>query len=553
MSGPLSKKTVGLVLLAIVLLAVLLRIPSLFMPLHNLDEAVYAVIANGINDGALPYRDAVDHKPPVPHYLYALLFSLFGRNNMDAVHGFLMLLIAAVILLIYRLARLGMGQKGALFSSLFFAGLSAAAYPGDVNDMYAANTEWFLILFTTLASFLVVRGWVQKQHPLWTAVAGVTYGLAFFSKQPALFDGFAAFCVMLYLAFFCKDDSIASGPGPMVRYALLIFSGFAAVCVLVVGFFALQGAWSEFFFGVFTYNSKYYVPAVPLLKRILKIPIHFSQAAVPMNIGAFALAGWVIVGLRLLAPGKSQPKKINPVTLFFALWAFFAFLAATLSGRSFGHYYIQFLPAWCLLAGMVFDAVFAMGKDPGDSAGMKTIKTALVAFLVFTMFATALVQFFEPIRKSIRESRITASPSYDLAAMLKQNSPEGATIFVWGFWPQIYVWADRDPGARYAYCNFLTGLIPWTNIAPEKDTSGTIVPGSMGKQLEDLTRNKPRFIVDTSPGDYSNYRKYPIGKFPPLAAFIKQHYQPDREIRDPNGKLHFRVYRIKGFPLESEG
>lgn len=527
-----SKRT-AVIVLAILALTVVVRLPSLFMPLWNLDEAVYAVVGESINDGGVPYRDAADHKPPLPHFAFALIFHLFGQYNMTAAHTVLMGMIAAMILCTYALARLAFDRRTGLFAALLFAVLSTGAYPGNVNEMYALNTEWFLILFTLAASLLFVRGILVRQNPALTALAGVAYGLAFFSKQPALFDGLAAFGVLVYLAARPAKGLAVGGWRSAIAYCLWIGAGFVAIGVVFVGYFAARGVWEDFAFGFFTYNSDYYVAAYPLWKRLAKIPIHFLLASRPLLIGGFALGGAVLVARRALR-APADPK--TPAALFVVLWAGLAFFASTLSGRSFGHYYIQALPAACVLAGWAMRNVFAQAWSWRRSAAV-----ALAIFFA----AGSLLVVGKPVHKSLWEARQTVSPSYDAANFIRAHSGPEDRIFVWGFWPQLYVWADRKGGTRYAFCNFQTGLIPWANIRPEQDTSATVVPGSMDRLIGDLEQNRPLFFVDTSPGDYSNYGKYPIAKFERLAALVQKQYRQEKKIFDKSGRHHFTIYRIQ--------
>lgn len=125
------------------------------------------------------------------------------------------------------------------------------------------------------------------------------------------------------------------------------------------------------------------------------------------------------------------------------------------------------------------------------------------------------------------------------------NSQSSHKIFVWGFFPTAYVLSRRDPASRYSYCTFMTGLIPWVNNVPDVDTDRWIVPGTKETLIKDLQKNKPIFIVDTSPGNYLWFRKYPIGKFLNLNRFVKSYYLLDKKVTDEKGKVHFRVYRLK--------
>ncbi len=107
---------------------------------------------------------------------------------------------------------------------------------------------------------------------------------------------------------------------------------------------------------------------------------------------------------------------------------------------------------------------------------------------------------------------------------MKGQSTREDRIFVWGFNPDIYHYADRLPASRFIYCTFQTGLIPWTNTDPRIDTSYAIVPGAMETLLTDLQRQPPRFFVDSSAGPHRFFGKYPVRNFPALYDWLHTHY-----------------------------
>ena len=73
--------------LAIVLLTVATRLPSLLHPEPIDDEAMYSVVANEIVDGGRPYVDAVERKPPLLFWTYAAVFEATGKFNWKALHA----------------------------------------------------------------------------------------------------------------------------------------------------------------------------------------------------------------------------------------------------------------------------------------------------------------------------------------------------------------------------------------------------------------------------------------------------------------------------------
>ncbi len=85
----------------------------------------------------------------------------------------------------------------------------------------------------------------------------------------------------------------------------------------------------------------------------------------------------------------------------------------------------------------------------------------------------------------------------------------------------------------------LTGLIPWENAGV--NTAYAVVPGTWELLMQDLIKNRPTVIVDTSPGNYRGYAKYPIHDFPPLDEYIKNYYELSRDIVAGDGRLLFRV------------
>ena len=72
--------------LAIVLLTVAIRLPSLHHPQPIDDEAIYSVVANVIVDGGRPYVDAVERKPPFLFWTYAAVVEATGKFNWKALH-----------------------------------------------------------------------------------------------------------------------------------------------------------------------------------------------------------------------------------------------------------------------------------------------------------------------------------------------------------------------------------------------------------------------------------------------------------------------------------
>jgi 4-amino-4-deoxy-L-arabinose transferase-like glycosyltransferase len=151
-----------------------LRVIPLMQNRFHPDEALYATFARLIASGHDPLLSSiVVDKPPLPFYLMAASMGLFGDTEFAAR---LPTLFASIltIALTYKLARL-LYNRGA--ASL--AALSLALSPLAI--LFA------ITLFTdTLLSMFLMASLVLAQRQRWS-LAGLAFGLAFASKQAALF------------------------------------------------------------------------------------------------------------------------------------------------------------------------------------------------------------------------------------------------------------------------------------------------------------------------------------------------------------------------------
>jgi hypothetical protein len=130
-----------------------------------------------------------------------------------------------------------------------------------------------------------------------------------------------------------------------------------------------------------------------------------------------------------------------------------------------------------------------------------------------------------------------------LTEYIIKNSSEHDKILIWGFYPQIYILANRMPATRYTYCNFLTGMITRSNAQPFIDTPENIVPGTWKIFIDELGRNRPIYIVDTSVGNHYGYGIYPPDKFPDLNNFLKENYIIEKEFFTEEGVISFRLFK----------
>lgn len=534
-------KTSGLLFLILTSI-VGFRLPSCLTPIWNVDEAVSACIANEIVDGGLPYRDAIDHRGPVTYYAYALVFAVFGKNNMTALHLMLAVLLSGIGGLVYRCGSMLGTPRTGVFAAWFFSTLSFGLY--QKGDLLAAHTEFWVIAFTSLAAYCLLRSLPGNN---WSGLlcCGVCYGGAFLAKQPALLDVVATVC-FLGLLVLCRQSPLHV----FGQRVILIGTGFFFVITAVLTYFATHGALDDFIFYVWTYNTRYYIPEVTWLQGLQAMPVPFVEMFRKfflILLAFFSGAAFLIYQFwaspRIFGTRRTERLMQHDYGLFFVLSACASLLAAALSGRNFGHYYIQLFPAMSVVAGVAGDELGMLGVKVFQQCARPALRVLLQAVL-----GTCLVALLLPLAArfyaSFPEKDIDPSMQ-QLTDYIKATSTPDNQIFVWGFYPEIYVLSERTPASRYTFTNVLTGLIPWTNTAEHVDTTYAIVPGTWDILMAELAANMPLLIVDASPVFRRSFGKYPLTNFPLLQNFITQQYTPAHDVLSETGELVFRVFRRK--------
>jgi hypothetical protein len=531
-------------LLAALLGAVLwLRWPSLSATLWNVDEGIHAAVARTLLDGGTLYRDAIDQRTPLTYYAVAGVFAAAGANNLFAVRLVLAGLIALTAFGLFLVGNRTRDSATGLWASAVFVALSTNLLPG--SDAFAFHTEWFAILFTTWAAWIFWR----RQYPLSMRAAagtGALLALAFLSKQPALLDFAPPVAVCLWRAL--AGDWRASDAA---RSLAGLACGFAAPVLLALAYFGAAGALGDLSFYAWSYNIDTYGPEISALDRSLsallpfRLLAHEYPAVLVAGLAAAALALLRLVQLRPTPEERSD----NCWRVFLLVWCASSLAGAASGGRGFEHYAIQCLPAFSLAAGLALAGLGAWAR----AQWLESHRLPACAA------AAALALVAGQLGWHAAGARLAALPPVDpadrVSTYVRERTTPADTLFVWGYNPDIYLYADRRPASRFVYCSFLTGLIPWTNLDPQKDTTYAIVPGAMDTLLAELQSHRPPFIVDCSAGTHRNFAKYPVSKFAALEQLLERDYAVVEAGRFvPQGfRLHLLRDRARRTPLPLAG
>jgi hypothetical protein len=512
-------------------------LPALRFPLGR-DEATYCFIGQDLLRGQVLYRDLWDNKPPGIFYIYAVIVKIFGPV-MWSVGIVDILWLLAISVCIFYFAKRYLGAPAAAI-----AVVSNALWHCSQGYTQAVQPEAFVALFVFLAYFLLMSALARNR---WGNVAaGLLCGAAFWMKYNAA-PLFPALTFLPYLDFSSFDTEprrvrlTISWRTWWVR-TLLVMTGFVLAILGVLLYFWAIGALPalrEVQFEVLPrYGSMflerihhYSLFALDLIHIHLGVwtEVTFGVALViarrRRELGAIApvvmmaLAGFISTASQI----RFSPFAFETAYPFFAmLWGYvifqgyegFQYLRGYFRRRGWR---LAGALLWLMLAQVVYfplpDVAYSLGEEYGS----------LGEWVHDPQRSYASYSFPHPLEKL-----------HDQLAVidyLKYNATSSDAVFVWGTAPLINFLAQRPNPSRFV--SNLALVSPWGPVHWRQELIG------------ELNRKPPRFIVvarhDTIPFVTLTHddSEQSLAKFPALAAFIRNHYEPVENLDD------FELYERK--------
>lgn len=495
---------------ALILIAAVVatRILWLDHDLWVLDEGSTFTMAQQVLEGDVLYRDAADNRSPLMPYLKAAIFAVFGDWNSTAVHRVIAVLLGLVAYLLGWIAtKLDRKATGIATAAIFVLLQILYVHAGDTMS---ANTEWFVVIFSTAAFALFVR-WINQPSFKHGLLIGVLFSLSVLCKQPGLLDGIVAFVLLALLAWF-----EAAPRKELARMAGGTILGIAVPFFLVIAYFIFHDAYEDYVYYAFTFNTEIYLPEVPFWESMMCVRMPFVMAWENVStIGLLGILGaWGLlrrVGQHAL---EGHPQRSFPLLAWLILgWTAAGLITTSLSGREFAHYSQQVIPGLSLAGGWVLVRIFAWAPARYPKLGR-----ALAIIFGLVILGQAIGRFSEV--KS--ELDVAAADYFDIPDRIRAHSATDERIFVWGYFPEIYFQSKRLPATRYIYANYITGMIAWSNLNALKDVEYGVSPKGWEKFYEDFADTPPAVLVDTQ--KIRGYGKFPIEVRDPLWLKIRQNY-----------------------------
>jgi len=418
-----------------VVLALGVRAQLLGMPLER-DEGIYLYFGQLVLDGAVPYLDFYELKPPLLYYAYAAIHAIAGIGVERAHAAFALINLATAGLIGAAATRLYDGFAGAVAASGFLL-LSLGRYVCG----FTAQAEHLVALLAAAGLLFVVRARDGGRGSV--VLAGVFFACAALVKQSGV-----AF-VLFGLVALAGPAGARHGWAAAVRTAALFAGGCVAVVAPVLAWVAASGAFAEFLYWTVEF-SRSYVTTVPWSAGMSTLAALF-----PRIVSHYELL-WIAAAAGLVASWVWDRDRARVGLL--CAFAICGFATVWPGLRFYWHYWLQLLPAIALAlaagAHLLHRALL-----PRIGAARSALTCAALAWTAIGAVAWLERDYFvspDPVR--VMRQVYAANPfpeALELGREIGKRTQPGDTIALIGSEPQIYYYANRRAASKHAYFSFL--------------------------------------------------------------------------------------------------
>ncbi|MCP1381533.1 hypothetical protein [Runella salmonicolor] len=392
------------------------------------------------------------------------------------------------------------------------------------HDHIAYNSEAVSVLMLTAGISAYVYAFHRRDLPAGNRQLSVVFWLSL--------------GIGLGLLVYAKFQNVPMGLiiAAFLAYELIIQKGWKSLGWLVVGgfmptlvvnvYFALRGEldtfWNNYFWYYFYYGYSDEFSKLPVWKRFSPWRVGslmWQSYAIRFVFGGWCLA--VLVGF-LGTVKKVSLDRSNRLLLFAVTFLVVTFYAILQSGNPYTHYTL-FLPMpLTFLIGVLLSRPSAL---QWSSLKNWVYGIVLVSAIGQGIFNLTNRQPLEPLGYDEIDQQVVK--------IIKENTKPTDHLVIWGYADRFYVYTGLPMGYRWPH----TIGIYWPSAQHDIRVKDF---------LADVNQNQPVIFVDlngsliNTEGKTEHQHEY----FPPIANFVKQHYQLIAQVNDGSPK-GARIYKRK--------
>jgi hypothetical protein len=422
------------VLIIIIIFTIFLRLYTLDIPLER-DEGEYAYAGQLILDGYAPYQHIYSMKLPGIYYIYAGVMAVFGETARGIHLGLLLFNIITILCLFYLVAQI-INKKAATVAALFYAILSANHSVIGLS----ANAEHFLVFPALLGILLLLKA--MQSHKDWLLFfSGLCLGICFAIKQQGVVYAIFALVYLLVHLYGIRPFLFRF----MIRIIAFFSIGLAVPYVLICIIMYLSGTFPAFWFWTVKY-AQAYSSLVSLSDGLLFL----KQQVVYMFTSSPLIWLMVIIGLLLLIIDNNLRGRRS----FIILFVLFSFLAVCPGLYFRQHYFILFLPAAALLAGLSTNFLEGLIRKFASSPIHQNVIlfTIICLCALPTLYMQRYIFRMSPFQISHHIYGENPFPeSIEISRIIRSYTAQTDSVLILGSEPQILFYSHRRSATGYIY------------------------------------------------------------------------------------------------------
>lgn len=428
--------------------------------LPNLDSATFLYVARIILEGAVPYKDVFDHKPPLIYFIDVLGF-LISQKSLWGLWALELIFLYISVITSFNIFKNFFGKLPSLVGvSVWLGNFAYLLDGGNLTEEYALAFQ-----FIYLYIFLKIN---TKKYLKMEFILGSILGLLFMLKQNLIAIPLACFLYQIFQTFNSHNWRI------FLQKTITQGIGFLSVLLIFFIFFNLKNALFDFYQYAFLFNKYYSGQPFANIANVI-----YSGILNTLNLGLIilALVGWFDILVYFLYSIKRNYLKNQKPLLIILLFALpLEFLLVSISGKIYKHYYLSWIPVTSSLTAYLIFLLF-------HKINPISFKNKLLYLLRFSIVFIIILNTLFILNLSVTnliEFREDKNPTIEF---IKANTTKSDYVLVWGMGSTINFATDRKSPTKFLY---QTPLYTPGFSTDELNTSF----------LQEIKSNKPKYILD---------------------------------------------------------
>lgn len=451
---PISRLLAVALLLMVVFAAVIWNQSLVHWRENVLDSYLFGYSGWNVAQGARPYVDIWDNKPPGIWWANAIAFRIAG--NGPAADW----LVGGGALLVSLLSFVGIAQTLWHGSVVPPALVIAALLLTHISFECGSNRTETLLVMCDLAGVFCYARALRRLNPgdpramarlvTWLVAAGVILGFSPWCKQSGV-GALAAVCIH------CVCSSSSTARGRFGRLSLILL-GVLLTQLTAIALLFSHGAAQDALFAILRFNRFYFEVGDASWTNLRGALWAYRDALPPLNV-----IGWFAVAFTLFAAVRTVARKAKPrgaaashdLLGFGWIWLLVAGYFTMVGVGRLSYHLMPVLPP----LGLILVALVARFSGPAGLVQGVLRRPSLAAYLVLTLAVAwncASFGFGDAGQCAARRPAdagwlpLTPPPYARQAAEIQRWCEPGDTLYVWGWSPGTYRFSYRVNACRFA-------------------------------------------------------------------------------------------------------